>query len=133
VMTGPRRELRHALWAFWYRAAASAPAVPTLALGISVNIAAFTVLPSALLARLPVEHAKDLVNVFSWSPKGGDHTDFSYPLYVDLRDNSPQLAGLAGYTAMGVGVAAGPQTERVLAELVTANYFPLLGVDLPLG
>ena len=52
---------------------------------------------------------------------------------MDLRDNSPQLDGLAAYTSMGVGVAAGLQTERVIAELVTANYFPLLGVDMPLG
>ena len=62
-------------------------------------------------------HAKELVNVFSWTPKGGDHTDFSYPLYVDLRDNSPLLDGLAAYTSMGVGVAAGQQTERVVTEL----------------
>jgi putative ABC transport system permease protein len=132
-MNGLREDLRHALRVFWNAPAFAAAAVMTLALGIGVNIAVFTVMHSALLAGLPVKHAKDLVNVFSWSPKGGDHTDFSYPLYVDLRDNSPQLAGLAGYTAMGVGVAAGSQTERVLAELVTANYFPLLGVDLPLG
>ena len=132
-MGGLREDLRHALRVFRNAPSFAAAAVVTLALGIGVNIAVFTVMHSALLAGLPVKHAKDLVNVFLWSPKGGDHTDFSYPLYVDLRDNSPQLAGLAGYTAMGVGIAAGPQTERVLAELVTANYFPLLGVDLPLG
>jgi putative ABC transport system permease protein len=132
-MNGLREDLRHALRVFWNAPGFAAAAVLTLALGIGVNIAVFTVMHSALLAGLPVKHAKDLVNVFSWTPKGGDHTDFSYPLYVDLRDNSPQLAGLAAYTSMGVGVAAGPQTERVITELVTANYFQVLGVDMPLG
>jgi putative ABC transport system permease protein len=132
-MSGLGEDLRHALRVFWNAPAFAAAAVVTLALGIGVNIAVFTVMHSALLAGLPVKHAKDLVNVYSWTPKAGDHTDFSYPLYVDLRDNSPQLAGLAAYTSMGVGVAAGPQSERVITELVTANYFPLLGVEIPLG
>ena len=132
-MNGLREDLRHALRVFWNAPSFAAAAVLTLALGIGVNIAVFTVMHSALLAGLPVKHAKDLVNVFSWTPKAGAHTDFSYPLYVDLRDNSPQLDGLAAYTSMGVGVAAGLQTERVITELVTSNYFPLLGVDMPLG
>lgn len=132
-MNGLREDLRHALRVFWNAPSFAAAAVVTLALGIGVNIAVFTVMHSALLARLPVTHASELVNVHSWTPKMGDHSDFSYPLYVDLRDNSAALAGLAAYTSMGVGVAAGPQTERVIAELVTSNYFPLLGVDIPLG
>jgi predicted permease len=132
-MNGLREDLRYALRVFWNAPGFAAAAVLTLALGIGVNIAVFTVMHSALLAGLPVKNAKDLVNVFSWTPKGGDHNDFSYPLYVDLRDNSSQLAGLAAYTAAGVGVAAGPQTERVITELVTSNYFHVLGVDIPLG
>ena len=108
-------------------------AVVTLALGIGVNIAVFTVMHSALLASLPVKHSGELVTVYTWSPKGGDHFDFSYPLYVDLRENSGQIQGLAAYTSMGVGVASGGQTERVIGELVTANYFQVLGVDLARG
>jgi putative ABC transport system permease protein len=132
-MNGLREDLRHALRVFRNAPSFAAAAVLTLALGIGVNIAVFTVMHSALLAGLPVKHAKDLVNVYSWTPKGGDHTDFSYPLYVDLRDNSPQLDGLAAYTSAGVGVSAGPQSERVITELVTANYFQVLGVAVPLG
>ena len=74
----------------------TAAAVLTLALGLGVNIAVFTVMHAALLAGLPVRHGRELVNVFSWTPKGGDHFDFSYPLYVDLRDHAEGLQGLAG-------------------------------------
>jgi len=132
-MTGLRDDLRHALRVFWNAPGFAAAAALTLALGIGVNIAVFTVMHSALLAGLPVRNADSLVNVFSWSPKSGPHTDFSYPLYVDLRDSASELDGLAAYTALGVGITAGDQTERVVTELVTSNYFQVLGVDLPLG
>jgi predicted permease len=132
-MNGLRDDLRHAMRVFWNAPSFAAAAVLTLALGIGVNIAVFTVMHSALLASLPVKHAGELVTVHTWTPKGGDHFDFSYPLYVDLRESSGQLQGLAAYTSMGVGVASGGQTERVISELVTANYFHVLGVDLSRG
>ena len=132
-MNGLRDDFRHALRVFRNAPTFALAAVVTLALGIGVNIAVFTVMHSALLAGLPVRNANELVNVFSWSPKGGDHFDFSYPLYVDLRDHSDALQGLAAYVSMGVGVASGSQTERVVSELVTANYFQVLGVDVSSG
>ena len=132
-MNGLRDDLRHAMRVFWNAPSFAAAAVLTLALGIGVNIAVFTVMHSALLASLPVRHAGELVTVHTWTPKGGDHFDFSYPLYVDLRESSGHLQGLAAYTSMGVGVASGGQTDCVISELVTANYFQVLGVDLPRG
>jgi predicted permease len=132
-MNGLRDDLRHALRVFWNAPSFAAAAVLTLALGIGVNIAVFTVMHSALFASLPVGHANELVSVYTWSPKGGDHTDFSYPLYVDLREAAGEMQGLAAYTSMGVGVASGAQTERVITEVVTTNYFQVLGVDVPRG
>lgn len=132
-MNGLRNDLLQALRVFRNAPAFAGAAVVTLALGLGVNVAVFTVMHAALGAGLPVKHATDLVHVMTWAPKGGDHLDFSYPLYVDLRDNSPALAGLAGYTALNVGVASGSRSERLVSELVTSNYFHLLGVDLPLG
>src|SRR5829696_6832968 len=125
-MNGLRDDLRHALRVFWNAPSFAAAAVLTLALGIGVNIAVFTVMDAALLASLPVKHARELVSVYSWTPKGGDHSDFSYALYTDLRESGAALQGLAAYTSFGVGVAAGAQTERVVGELVTANYFQVL-------
>ena len=132
-MNGLRNDLLQAVRVFRNAPSFAAAAVITLALGLGVNIAVFTVLHAALGAALPVRHAKDLVTVYSWTPQGGDHFDFSYPLYVDLRDNSAALEGLAAYTALGVGVASGSRSERAVSELVTSNYFHLLGVDLVQG
>jgi predicted permease len=132
-MHGLREDLRHALRVFRNAPSFATAAVLTLALGLGVNIAVFTVMHAALLATLPVTNAKELVTVYTWSPKGGDHSDFSYPLYVDLRESSGQMQGLAAYDSMSVGVASGVQTERVTTELVTANYFQVLGVNLRRG
>lgn len=51
---------------------------------------------AALLESLPVRHAKRLVHVFQTTAQGTEHFDFSYPLYVDLRDGVRTLDGLAG-------------------------------------
>ena len=133
MLTGLRDDLRHGLRVFRTAPSFSLAAVLTLALGIGVNIAVFTVLHAALGATLPVKHANDLVSVVTWAPQSGDHGDFSYPLYVDLRERGTSLDGLAAYTALGVGIATPSRSERVVAELVTSNYFHVLGVDLPRG
>jgi predicted permease len=133
IMNGLRNDLLQAVRVFRNAPSFAAAAVLTLALGLGVNIAVFTVLHAALGASLPVRHAKDLVSVFTWTPQGGDHDDVSYPLYVDLRDGTPALEGLAAYSALAVGVASGSRSERLVSELVTTNYFHLLGVDLVHG
>lgn len=108
-------------------------AVLTLALGIGVNVAVFTVFHAALVESLPVAEPDRLVRITTWTADGGDHYDFSYPLYVDLRDQNASLAGLAAYTAGMVGVTVGDRSERMLAEFVTSNYFHLLGIEPAMG
>ena len=126
-------DIRHAIRTLRKAPVFTAAATLTLALGLGVNIALFTVLNAALLERLPARDPDRLVQVYSWSQQGGDHFDFSYPLYVDMRDNVRGFSGLAVYTSNAVGVSAGNQNERVIAEFVSANYFGVLGVDLSAG
>jgi putative ABC transport system permease protein len=126
-------DIRHAVGMFWKAPGFSLAAVLTLALGIGVNVAVFSLLHAALLASLPVREPHRLVQIASWTGTGGDHFDFSYPLYVDLRDRGEGLSGLAAYVTGTVGIAAGDRSERILAEFVTSNYFPLLGVQISMG
>jgi putative ABC transport system permease protein len=132
-MSGLRYDVRHALRLFWDQPAFTAAAALTLALGLGVNIAVFIVFHAALLASLPVQRPNELMRIVTWTPNGGNHFDFSYPLYRDLRDHAEAFAGVSAYTARPVGVAVGPISERVIGEFVTANYFSVLGVDLPVG
>ena len=127
------QDLRHAVRSLRKTPAFTAAAVVTLALGLGVNIAVFSLMNAALLEALPVRHADRLVQVYSATEKGEDHFDYSYPLYVDLRDSTKTLDGLAAYTALAVGASAAGNSDRVVAEIVSSNYFSVLGVDLVAG
>lgn len=126
-------DLRHSIRALRKTPTFTAAAVLTLALGLGVNIAVFSLMNAALLESLPVRHAKRLVHVFTTTAQAGNQFEFSYPLYVDLRDGVRTLDGLAAYVSIPVGVSANERSDRVNAEFVTSNYFPVLGVDLVTG
>jgi predicted permease len=132
-MSGLRYDVRHALRLFWDQPSFTAAAVLTLALGLGVNIAVFIVFHAALSASLPVPRPNQLMRIVTWTPEGGNHFDFSYPLYRDVRDQAEAFTGVSAYAAASVGVAVGAVSERVIGEFVTANYFSVLGVDLPSG
>jgi predicted permease len=127
------QDLRHTLRSLRRTPVFTAAAALTLALGLGVNVAVFTMMNAALLASLPVREPDRLVQVATLTEQGGDHFDFSYPLYSDLRDNSRAFSGLAAYSAVPVGVSSSRRSDRVMAEFVTANYFTVLGVDPAAG
>jgi putative ABC transport system permease protein len=119
----------------------TAVAVLTLALGIGANSGIFSVLRQVLLQRLAVPHAEELVLLYAPGLTRGhissDEVDgsesFSYPMYVDLRDQNKVFAGLAAKADFPVSVALQGQTERARAELVSGNYFDALGVHAAIG
>jgi len=116
----------------------------TLALGIGANTAVFTMFDQVLLRMLPVEKPKELVR-FEWngafhgsmSTFGGDsegHQNyFSYPMYKDLRDRNEIFAGMLAADRIGVGLSWRNQAESEDAEVVTGNYFQMLGLKPALG
>jgi putative ABC transport system permease protein len=128
-----QRDVQYALRMFLRQPVFAVITVLTLTLGIGVNVAVFAVMRAALLASMPVPHPERLVSIVEWTAAGGDHTDFSYPLYVDTREAAARLAQVAAYSSWTVGVATADQRERVTAEFTTANYFQVMEVQLHLG
>ena len=115
--------------------------VLTLALGIGANAAVFTLFDQVLLRMLPVERPKELVR-FVWTGTfsghmsifGGDvYNYFSYPMYKDLRDQNKVFSGVLAADRIGVGLSWHGQAEDEDAELVSGNYFTLLGLKPALG
>jgi putative ABC transport system permease protein len=113
----------------------------TLALGIGANAAIFTLFDQVLLRMLPVERPKELVR-FEWtggfsgsgSSFGGDlHNYFSYPMYRDLLAQNQVFAGVAAADRTNVGISWHNQAEDEAAELVSGNYFDVLGLKPSLG
>jgi len=118
----------------------TAVAVLTLALGIGANTALFSLTDQVLLRLLPVERPEELVVLRSPGPNpghtwsdGDDAAMFSYPLYKDLREHNQVFAGLLACFPLSLNVAGQGQTERADGELVSANYFEVLGVRPALG
>ncbi|MGA8110053.1 MAG: ABC transporter permease, partial [Acidobacteriaceae bacterium] len=116
-------------------------AVVTLALGIGATTAIFTMFDQVLLRVLPVEKPQELVR-FWWhgnfrgniSSFGGDGWDyFSYPMYKDLRDKNQVFSGVLAADRTSVGMAWHRQAKDVQAELVSGNYFQVLGLKPAVG
>ena len=118
----------------------TAIAVLMLALGIGANTAIFSLTDQVLLRELPVQKPEQLVILRSPGEKPGHTssdsdaaTSFSYPLYKDLRAQSRVFSGLLARYAVPVNVAGQGSTERASGELVSGNYFEVLGVAPALG
>jgi len=118
----------------------TAIAVLTLALGIGANTAIFSLVKQVLLARLPVQNPNELVILRSPGPvrgylwsDGDDAQSFSYPMYKGLRDANTVFSGMLARFAIPASIASRGQTERGGGELVSGNYFEVLGVQPALG
>jgi putative ABC transport system permease protein len=112
-------------------------AVLTLALGVGANTAVYSLLDQALLRSLPVSRPEQLVVLSvpgkAWSGHSSDHgageeKSFSYPMYRDLRDQAKVFDGLIATAPAPVGIAHDRTSEVVDAEIVSGNYFSVLGV-----
>jgi predicted permease len=114
-------------------------AVLTLALGIGANTAIFTLINAVLLKALPVQNSRQLVILgdparASDRSLGTPQTDiFSYPLYREFRDGNNVFSGMAAsgeeHGTRVETTAAGLVTEDAVTNLVTGNYFSVLGVN----
>jgi predicted permease len=109
-------------------------AVVTLSLGIGANTAIFSVADKLLLRSLPVKDPQQLALVSgeTVSPKFLNNV-FSYPDYADYRDQNDVFSGLIAFNAQTARLGAGDQADKLSVELVSGNYFDVLGVAAAQG
>src|ERR1043166_2573103 len=110
-----------------------AVAVLSLALGIGANTTAFSLANALLFRPLPVPRPGELVGVFTSDYSGPAFGTSSYPDYLDLVASTRSFAGLAAPQMQPVSLSARGATERRTAELVSPNYFGVLGLPPALG
>jgi predicted permease len=133
MLTDLRRDVRYAV-----RMLARTPGFTfviclTLALGIGANAVIFSAVDAVLLQREPVADPASVASVYTTSSDGRDPFSTScYPDYVDLRD-SAVFGGLAAFASIPFVLSGRDGAESVPGELVTGNYFDVLGVKIPLG
>jgi len=112
----------------------TAVAVVTLALGIGANTAIFSLLDQVLLRSLPVAEPERLVILSDaeqrggWSTSDNSETVYSYPHYKDVRDEISLFDGVVARAGAPLSVTAAGSSERAQGEIVSGNYFPVLGV-----
>jgi macrolide transport system ATP-binding/permease protein len=126
-------DVRYALRVIKRSPGFSIAVMAVLALGISLNAAVFTLLKSIALNPLAGVADSASLGVVVAETSAGRQTAVSYPDYEYLRDHDHAFSGLIGSALVGVSVGEGRDVERVMAELVTGNYFQVLGVGAQLG
>ncbi len=111
-------------------------AILSLALGIGANTAIFTLINQLILQYLPVRNPEELVLLTARGSHYGSNSGpnaISYPMYQDFRDKNQVFSGMFCRHGDMVSVAFEGRTELVAAELVSGNYFPVLGVGAAAG
>ena len=139
-----QRDVRVAVRGLLRNPGLSCAAILTLAIAICANTAIFSLLSQALLRTLPVA-APDQLVVLSFagslyghhhsaggSPEGHVH-EFSYPMYLDLRDKNSALSGLVASANVNAGATWNDHSQAVSVEMVSGNYFATLGVRTAAG
>ena len=111
----------------------TAVVVLTLALGIGANTAIFSIVDAMFLRLWPVRDAAQLV-IISTIPRPETGFDLSsYPDYLDIRNEAASLSGVAAYGGRGGFLSVKGRGQGVNIDVVSENYFSLLGVRPALG
>lgn len=109
-------------------------ALLSLALGIGANTAIFSMVSAFLFAPLPVDHPGQLVSIFTSDVKNPGPLPTSHLNYVDYRDKNEAFSDILAYTGAGVSLSGtGGESKQVFAQVVSGNYFDVLGVKAEHG
>ena len=122
------RDLRHAVRALLSAPSFSLTAILTLALAIAVNTIVFTLMNSLVLRPMPVREAASVVRIFPLDADGRRQNLFSYSDYQALATSPSGMVGLAAYIPVAVTAVEKESVREALAYVVSASYFPLLGI-----
>ena len=111
----------------------TAIAATSLALGIGANTAIFSLINAVLLRPLPVTEPVRLLSVFTTDQRNPGNLPLSHLNYKDLRDQNDVFSGMAAFTFAQLNWTTGTESEQVPAQVVSGNYFSLLGAQPVLG
>jgi predicted permease len=106
----------------------SAIAILTLALGIGVNTGIFSLIHTLFFRPPAYVQPHEIVQVFSQDAKNPkSFRGFSYPTYRDIREQNTVFSGLLAHNLALVGLGEKGNTRRAFADVVSSNYFSVLG------
>ena len=131
-MTGLAQDIRYALRQLHKSPGFATVTVVTLALGIGANTAIFSVVNAVLLNPLPFRDANRIVSMFE-ETQNFSKGSISYPNFLDWQRDNRSFEAMAAYRGTDGSITGVGQPENVRAQRVSANFFPILGVNPILG
>src|SRR5262249_16488626 len=127
-----QQDLRYALRTLRRSPAFAAVAILSLALGIGANTAIFSMMDTLLWKALPVKEPSQLVWVTTAA--GSRKRGIPYDLFREARNGNEVFSGMLDPSKVdGVSLTADGGAERVVAEVVSSNYFSVLGINAVVG
>lgn len=135
-MTLPTNDIRLAVRGLLRTPLFSIVAILSLGLGIGANTAIFTLVDQILLRKLPVANPEELVMLYQEGPHSGSNMGsraHSYPIYQEYQKRAEPLAEVTSRRLLATSVSIDNTTERLDAEMVSGNYFTMLGVKPAIG
>jgi macrolide transport system ATP-binding/permease protein len=114
----------------------AAAAILSLAIGIGANTAIFSLVNEIFLRPLPVAVKKQdsLVRLFTRNSKESRLEDFSYPDYIDYKEQNPVFSDILAYTPVEqFSLQSGNKAEFIYGSRVSGNFFAVLGIQATLG
>jgi predicted permease len=135
-MTSLAPDLRFAFRGIRRNPLFAAVTILSLALGIGANTAIFTLMDQLMLRKLPVKNPEELVMLYQQGAHNGSNMGarmHSYPMYQDFQKKAAPLSEVLCRRLVSTSISIENQTERVDAEMVSGNYFTMLGVKPAIG
>ncbi len=135
-VTLPTNDIRLAVRGLLRSPLFSIVAILSLALGIGANTAIFTLIDQILLRKLPVSNPDQLVMLYQEGPHNGSNMGsraHSYPIYQEYQKRAEPLSEVLCRRLIATSVSVDNQTERLDAEMVSGNFFSMLGVKPAIG
>jgi predicted permease len=128
------KEIRQAIRLLAKNPGFTAIAALSLALGIGANSAIFSLADAILLRPLPVPQPSRVLNLTTETPSA-PRDGVSYPEYRDIRDKNRSFDGLIAFQFTTVGFAASGKAlpQMRMGQMVSDNFFSVLGVQPSLG
>ncbi|MGD0302214.1 MAG: ABC transporter permease, partial [Bryobacteraceae bacterium] len=111
-------------------------AILSLALGIGANTAIFSLMDQLMLRKLPIQNPDQLVMLFQQGAHNGSNMGgrmHSYPIYQDYQQKAAPFSEVLCRRLGAASVSVENQTERINLEMVSGNFFSMLGVKAAAG
>ena len=135
-MTLPTNDVKLAVRGLFRSPLFSIVAILSLSLGIGANTAIFTLIDQILLRKLPVKNPEELVMLYQQGPHSGSNMGsraHSYPIYQEYQKRAEPLSEVLARRLADASISVDNQTERIDIELVSGNFFTMLGVGPAAG